>query len=93
MRYIATALLIIILLFAADTTCAQNRVGMQIFIDVITATQDTGDAELNRGIRFETNVTYGFMRDLSAYAGWGRQRFGADGPFAGAEANVEKTGY
>lgn len=93
MRQITAAFLAITLLFVVDTTWAQDRFGIQLLVDGSTATQDVGDADLNPGFGFEANLTYRFMPHLSAYAGWGWQRFGSDGSFAGAEMDFEETGY
>ena len=93
MRHLTAALLALSLLFAADTAIAQDRFGVGLSLDGSTATQDVGDADLSPGFGFEANLTYRFMPHLSAYAGWGWQRFGSDGSFAGAEMDFEETGY
>ena len=93
MRHLTAALLALSLLFVADTAMAQDRFGVELSLDGSTATQDVGDATLNPGLGFEANLTYRFMPHLSAYAGWGWQRFGSDGSFAGAEMDFEETGY
>ena len=93
MRHLTAALLALSLLFVADTAMAQDRFGVELSLDGSTATQDVGDATLNPGFGFEANLTYRFMPHLSAYAGWGWQRFGSDGSFAGAEMDFEETGY
>lgn len=93
MRHITALLLALSLLFLADTATAQDRFGVQFSVDGSTTTQDVGDADLSPGFGFEANFTYRFMPHLSAYAGWGWQRFGSDGSFAGAEMDFEETGY
>jgi len=92
-RHLTAALFALSLLFAADTAIAQDRFGVGLSLDGSTATQDVGDADLNPGFGFEANLTYRFMPHLSAYAGWGWQRFGSDGSFAGVETDFEETGY
>ena len=93
MRHLIAALLALSLLFAASTAMAQDRFGVELSLDGSTATQDVGDADLNPGFGLEAKLTYRFMPHLSAYAGWGWQRFGSDESFAGAEMDFEETGY
>jgi hypothetical protein len=93
MRHIVVALFSLSILFTVNTIQAQDRFGVGLFIDGSSATQDAGDADLATGFGFEVDLTYRFMPHLSAYAGWGWQRFGADDSFAGAEADFEETGY
>jgi len=93
MRHFTAILLTLSLLFVTDSAMGQDRFGVLFSLDGSAATQDIGDAELNPGFGFEANLTYRFMPHLSSYAGWGWQRFGSDGSFAGAEMDFEETGY
>lgn len=93
MKHLFAALLSLSLIFIANTATAQSRVGVQLFLDGSSATQDLGDADLGAGFGFEANLTYRFLPRLSAYGGWGWQRFSAEESFAGAEADFEETGY
>lgn len=93
MRQCTAVLLTLFLLLITDPSVAQDRFGVLVSLDASAATQDVGDADLNPGFGFEANLTYRFLPHLSAYAGWGWQRFGSDGSFAGAEMDFEETGY
>lgn len=87
-------LLIVLLAFGmTSSAAAQDRFGLLLSLDGSVATQDVGDADLDPGFGFEANFTYRFMPHLSAYAGWGWQRFGSGGSFAGADMDFEETGY
>lgn len=93
MKHVFAALLSLSLLLIVNTATAQSRVGVQFSIDGSSATQDLGNADLGAGFGFEANLTYRFLPHLSAYGGWGWQRFSAEESFAGAEADFEETGY
>jgi hypothetical protein len=81
------------LLFAAHATVAQPRFSVEVDAGAAFATQDLGDANLDVGFGFQGTVGYRFLPHLSAYAGWGWHHFAADESFAGAEVDIEETGY
>ena len=83
----------LIFLFASDSVRAQDRLSVELRSGVAFATQELGDADLGTGFGFEGTVAYRFWPHLAGYAGWGWHRFPADESFAGAEVDVEETGY
>lgn len=93
MKYLTSILLALSLLLCADATMAQDRFGVELFLDGSIATQDVGGADVDPGFGFEANVTYRFMPHFFAYTGWGWQRFGSSGSFENADVDIEETGY
>lgn len=86
-------LLILALLFTFQVSVAQDRLSWEIRPDIALATQELGDADLGLGFGIEGTIAYRFMPHLGVYAGWGWQQFSADQSFAGADVDVEETGY
>lgn len=72
---------------------AQQRWSLELRTGAAFATQDLGDADLGEGIGVEGTVAYRFMPHVSAYGGWDWLNFSTDASFAGADAELEETGY
>lgn len=86
-------LLVLLMLCSFHVAVAQDRLSWELRPAVGFATQELGDAELTPGLGIEGSIAYRFMPHLSAYAGWGWQQFSANHSFAGANVDVEETGY
>lgn len=86
-------ILILVMLLSFHTLLAQDRLSFEIRPDIGFATQELGDANLSPGFGVEGTFAYRFIPHLSAYAGWSWQQFTADESFAGANIDVEETGY
>lgn len=56
-------------------------------------TKDFGDAELGTGLGMDATVSYRLQTHLWAYVGWGFRQFNTENSFAGADIDVEETGY
>jgi hypothetical protein len=80
-------------MFASPAAEAGSTWSLEIRGGAALATQDMGDAELGTGLGFEGTVAYRFMPHLAAYGGWDWHHFQADESFAGADIDVEETGY
>lgn len=72
---------------------AQNRWRFDLRGGVAFATEDLRDVSLGTGFGFEGTVNYRFQPHLWAYAGWDWHRFSAEDSFAGADGDIEETGY
>lgn len=48
---------------------------------------------LKTGLGFEGIVSYNFLPNFGAYAGWGWNKFSSDQSFAGPNMDFEETGY
>jgi hypothetical protein len=73
---------------------AQNRWLIETRAGAAFTTQNLADASLDPGFGFEATVAYGFMPQVSAYAGWDWYHFAAsEGSFAGANGDIDETGY
>ncbi|RPH36206.1 porin family protein [bacterium] len=81
------------LLLAATITSAQDRWTLELRGGTSSATTDFGSANLKTGLGIEGTVAYRFMPNLSAYAGWGWNHFGADPTPAEEKLDFEETGY
>jgi long-subunit fatty acid transport protein len=93
MKHVVTVIIGLVILFASYPVEAQDRWSLEIRSGAAFATQDLGDADLGVGFGFEGTVAYRFMPHLAAYAGWDWCHFSADQSFAGADVDVEETGY
>lgn len=70
-----------------------NKFSIEFNIGPSLATSDPGGTDLKPGAGFELLFAYRFLPHVSAYAGWGWNRFASDEAFAGAIADFEETGY
>lgn len=86
-------LITITLLLNAQSLIAQDRFSFELRSGASFATQELGDADLTTGFGFEGILDYRFMSQLSAYIGWGWNRFTGDDAFTGSEVDFEETGY
>lgn len=93
MKTLMTVAFTSILLLISDPALAQGRFSVEISGDGAYATQDLGGTDLRPGLGFEAALAYRFLPHASAYAGWGWHHFATDEPFAGADVDVEETGY
>ncbi len=93
MKHVQTALIGLVVLLTSQSVEAQNCWSLEIRSGVAVATQDLGDADLSTGFGFEGTIAYRFMPHLAAYCGWDWYHFSADQSFAGADVDVEETGY
>lgn len=82
-----------IFLMASHAASAQDRLSLEVSGDGAYATQDLGGSDLDPGFGLEAALAYRFLPHVSGYAGWGWHRFTTDEPFAGADMDVEETGY
>lgn len=80
-------------LFTSHSGVAQDRWSGQLRSGVAFPTQELGDADLTTGFGFEATLAYRFIPHLSGYAGWGWHQFSTEQSFAGANVDVEETGY
>lgn len=85
--------LTVLMYFWVQPLSAQNPFSVELRTGASFATQDLGDADLSAGFGFEGIVDYRFMPQLSAFAGWGWNRFTADESFLGTDVKFEETGY
>jgi opacity protein-like surface antigen len=83
----------LLLLASSPFAAAQGKWDLTLRGGVNLPTKDLGDANLNTGFGFEGTIGYRFLPNLSAYAGWGWNRFSADRSFAGSNVDFEETGY
>lgn len=72
---------------------AQNRFSLELRGGAAIPTADLGDAALNTGGGMGLNAAVRFMPHALVYAGWDWFRLTTDEPFAGADFDVENTGY
>jgi hypothetical protein len=81
----------------AATTLVSSLPAQQFTLDLRGAVAmpagDFGDAELNTGFGFGGTVAVRLQPHLHLYGGWDWMRFTADEALAGAEPEVEETGY
>lgn len=77
----------------SNVTLAQKAWGLEIRPGVNFATKNLSDANLETGFGIEGTVSYRIIPQLSAYAGWGWNRFAAVQSFAGTKNDFEETGY
>lgn len=87
------AILCLSMISLSGTALGQGRWSVEARGGAAIPAAELGEAELGTGFGFEGTVAYRVMPHLSAYGGWGWTRFATDEPFAGAEADVEETGY
>jgi len=85
--------LIFFLFFVALSTHAQNRWSLTLRPAVDLATRNLGTTELNTGFGIEGTFSYRFMPHLSAFTGWGWNKFSADQSSLGNKLDFEETGY
>lgn len=83
----------VILLTFSNASSAQKSWGIELRPGANFATKDLGNANLKTGFGFEGTIKYQFLKHLSAYAGWGWNKFTADASFAGSKNDFEETGY
>ncbi|HET7117945.1 MAG TPA: outer membrane beta-barrel protein [Hanamia sp.] len=83
----------LLLLAFSNNAVAQKKWSIEARPGVNFVTKDLGDAKLKTGFGIEGTVNYRFMPHLSAYAGWGWNKFAADESFAGTKNDFEETGY
>jgi len=93
MKNLILTTIALITLLASQITMAQDNWGLELRNGASFATKELGDATLKTGFGFEGTINYRFMPHLSAYAGWGWNRFSADNSFAGTNMDFEETGY
>jgi len=85
--------LILLLFLAALSTYAQKTWSFTLRPAADIATHNLGTTELSNGFGIEGTFAYRFMPHLSAFTGWGWNRFSADQSFAGNKVDFEETGY
>lgn len=78
---------------ALQSLKAQDRWRVELRPAAAFTTKKLADADLKTGFGFEATLAYRFLPHLSAYAGWGWNRFSADMSFAGQNIDFEETGY
>ena len=93
MKNILAVAIGLIMLFTTHTAQAQDRLSLEISGGGAFPTQDFGEADLGADFGLEAALAYRFLPRVSGYAGWGWHHFAPDEPFAGADVDVEETGY
>lgn len=71
----------------------ESRWSWETRFGVNTPIDDLGPAELETGIGFEASILYRLQPGVSAYFGWGWDRFESDGGLTGQTEDIEETGY
>ena len=92
-KCLAPLLLSLTFLVFSNAAFAQNKWSIEVRPGVNFATKDLGNANLKTGFGFEGTINYRFIPHLSAYAGWGWNKFAADQSFAGVKNDFDETGY
>lgn len=72
---------------------AQNRFELEVKPGAAFPTQDIQDESLGTGFGSEVTIAYWFIPELAVYGGWDWHRFAPDQSFAGADTDIEETGY
>ncbi len=94
MKLALTAVLTILtLLVSAPEASAGGSWSADLQGGLAFTTKDFGDAELGTGLGMEATVSYSLQTHLWAYGGWGFRHFNTEESFAGADIDVEETGY
>jgi opacity protein-like surface antigen len=81
------------LALATSSAAAQERLAVELRGGADIPTQEISGEELGTGFGFDATLRYRFMPHLAAYAGWDWIRFSPDASFAGADMDIEETGY
>jgi len=77
----------------ASDAAAQSRWSVEFRAGGAAPTEQLGSADLDLGVGMEVTGAYRLQPHLHLYGGWGRHDFHADESFAGADMDVEQTGY
>lgn len=95
MKTFRTLILLTLTLISLNSRAqnADNKFSFEFNIGPSLAISDIGGTDLKPGAGFEALFSYRFMPHVSAYAGWGWNRFASDEAFSGANADFEETGY
>lgn len=72
---------------------AQGKWELSIIPGVNVPTNKFGGSELGTGFGAEARLGYQLTNFLSAYTGWGWNRFNAEESLAGPDVDYEETGY
>lgn len=72
---------------------AQERWAVELRPQVNFPIQKPDVMDLNTGYGFEAMLSYKFMPQLGAYAGWGWNKFGVDGEAEFSGFDIDETGY
>lgn len=76
-----------------DGTAGQDRWSFELRGGAAFTVDKLAGAEPGTGAGFDAAFTYRFLPHLSAYAGWGWNRFPSDNSSLGAGIDFEETGY
>lgn len=84
-----------VLLMAAGTATAhaQSPFSLELRGGAAIPTADLDDSSMKSGVGFELMAGYRLLPHVGLYAGWDWHRLATDEPFAGADYDVEDTGY
>ncbi|HOP27650.1 MAG TPA: porin family protein [Candidatus Sabulitectum sp.] len=94
MRYtFAAGFVVLLLLVGAPQAAAQERWSADLQGGPAFTTKDFGDAELSSGLGLDATISYRLQKHLWIYGGWGYHHFNTENSFAGADIDVEETGY
>ena len=93
MKNITIGIIGLAILSVYQAAIAEDRWSWEIRGGAAFTTQELGNADLDTGLGIEGTLAYKFMPHLSAYLGWDWYHFPTDQPFAGADVDVEETGY
>jgi len=81
------------LVLAASPAGAQEGFEVELKAGAAFPTEEIQGESLDAGLGAEATVAYWFVPELAAYGGWGWHRFASDQSFAGADTDIEETGY
>lgn len=92
-KFVYSFLILISFMVISNFVTAQNRFSVAIRPAANFPAKDLSNTNLKTGFGFEGTITYKFLPQLGAYAGWGWNHFAADKSFAGTDMDFEETGY
>ena len=95
MKKILLAATSLCLLLSASPVQAQSPAPFELELKVGPAftTQEVQGESLGNGFGAEATIAYWFTRRLAVYGGWDWRSFAPDRSFAGADTDIEETGY
>jgi hypothetical protein len=93
MKHVALGIMAAVLFGPLSVANAQDRVRLEIVPGAVFATETLADSDLGTGSGSGVNVSVRVLPRLAPYVGWDWHRFTAETSFAGADIDVEETGY
>ena len=93
MNFILKGIILFLIALSTNIACAQDRWKLELRGAANFPTKDLGDIELKTGFGFEGTISYNFISNLGAYAGWGWNQFQTDQSSEVEDPEFEETGY